>query len=640
MRKEAKFIGKTLDEAIEKANNFYNGKEFEYSIVSSIDTIFNNKIKISTKLMNNEDKKSISSIERKDVTYGYAYIKSGKLIVVDPKVGTEYARIKFNSNIKIKVNGEESYDSVMVQSSDDIDIKIPNLMGERKININISKDKLEAYLNVEYNDGIRYKLKDCNEKEKNNILNLDIEEDVVLPTKRYNKDEVIKQIKEMGIYTEIFEESIENVIEDNIENLLISRGKDKIDDEEDKIVEHYKNKKDKDKYSDRIDYKNIGYVEPVLKNQLVWEIIRGNKGKDGLDVFGNVIKHKIKQDKKLEIYENVYSIGDKYFASIDGKPYIQGKLVSIRNLHQIEGDVDMKTGNITFVGDVEILGDIKDGMKVTSQNDINVYKNLLSGEVSAGGSVHIGENVIDSKVVAGGGDIDKIKALKLLEQLQLSLKELYSAVEQIKKNTNKYKDGELIKILIENKFKGITSIILKLMNAYSPVNSKIYILFREKLIGIASVNIKNYVELNDILNEVNKEVTILKESIKSIKTVDIGYCQKSEIQSTGDIHIHGKGEYISHVFAKDKVIFTDDSSIARGGIIKADSEVRCGIVGNESGVPTKIVVGKQGHIYAKLAYINTCFVVGTREYLIYENCKDVHCFLDKDGDIVVERLVM
>ena len=93
----------------------------------------------------------------------------------------------------------------------------------------------------------------------------------------------------------------------------------------------------------------------------------------------------------------------------------------------------MKTGNITFVGDVEILGDIKDGMKVNSQNNINVLKNLLSGEVNAGGCVHIEENVIDSKVIAGGEDIENIKALKLLEQLQLNLKELYSAVSRLKR---------------------------------------------------------------------------------------------------------------------------------------------------------------------------------------------------------------
>ena len=636
MRKESKFVGKTLEEAIEKAKNFYKEREFEHSVVSDIGRIFNNKVKISTIPKNNE---STNSTE-KEVTYGYAYIKSGKLIVVDPKVGTEYARIKFDNRVRIKVNGEESYDLVTIRSNDDIDIEISNLIGKREMNVNLSKDKLEAYLDIKYYDGMQYRLTDCNEKEKNNILNLQIEEDVVLPIKRYMKNEVLKKIREMGISTGILEENIENLLENNIENILIAKGKDRKDDEEDKIVEYYKNKNDKDINADRIDYKNIGYVEPVLKDQLVWEIIRGNSGKDGIDIFGNVIKHKIKKDKKLEIYENVYSIGDKYFASIDGKPYIQGNLVSIRNLYQVNGDVDMKTGNITFVGDVEILGDIKDGMKVNSQNNINVLKNLLSGEVNAGGCVHIEENVIDSKVIAGGEDIENIKALKLLEQLQLNLKELYSAVKQIKKNTNKYKDGELIKILIENKFKVINENIFKLMNTYSPINIKIYTLFKEKLIGIASVNIKNYVELNDILSEVKKEVTILRESIKSIKTVDIGYCQKSEIQSTGDIHIHGKGEYISEVFARNKVIFTDDSSIARGGVIKADSEVRCGIVGNESGVPTKIIVGDKGHIYAKSAYINTCFVVGTREYLICENSKDVHCFLDKDGDIVVERLVM
>ena len=208
MRKESKFVGKTLEEAIEKAKNFYKEREFEHSVVSDIGRIFNNKVKISTIPKNNE---STNSTE-KEVTYGYAYIKSGKLIVVDPKVGTEYARIKFDNRVRIKVNGEESYDLVTIRSNDDIDIEISNLIGKREMNVNLSKDKLEAYLDIKYYDGMQYRLTDCNEKEKNNILNLQIEEDVVLPIKRYMKNEVLKKIREMGISTGILEENIENLL--------------------------------------------------------------------------------------------------------------------------------------------------------------------------------------------------------------------------------------------------------------------------------------------------------------------------------------------------------------------------------------------------------------------------------------------
>ena len=75
-------------------------------------------------------------------------------------------------------------------------------------------------------------------------------------------------------------------------------------------------------------------------------------------------------------------------------------------------------------------------------------------------------------------------------------------------------------------------------------------------------------------------------------------------------------------------------------MLKSKDEIKCGIVGSVGGVTTKLVVGESGHIWAKVAYQNTLFIVGQREYMLEIPCKDVHAYLDDKGDLTVDRLIL
>ncbi|MGL5084131.1 MAG: hypothetical protein ACRC68_00130 [Clostridium sp.] len=49
-------------------------------------------------------------------------------------------------------------------------------------------------------------------------------------------------------------------------------------------------------------------------------------------------------------------------------------------------------------------------------------------------------------------------------------------------------------------------------------------------------------------------------------------------------------------------------------------------------------VEKNGHIYAEIAYQNTVFIVWKRKSSIIENAKDVHAYIDKNGEVVIDKL--
>ncbi len=262
--------------------------------------------------------------------------------------------------------------------------------------------------------------------------------------------------------------------------------------------------------------------------------------------------------------------------------------------------------------------------------------------------MNIDGNIINSDIYGGGEDTLKVMVLNKLEKLKDILTELISAVEEIKRFNllgEGKKDGEIIKILIENKFKSLTKICIAIMANINMCRSddeedELVGIIRKKLIGLGPVHIKNYRELEQIVNLIEEKMKMCKDGLSLPVNVNISYCQDSKIQSTGDIYITGKGEYISKLTSNNNVYFTKDGSVARGGHITAKNEIRCKEVGSEAGVITKLQILQKGDIYVDVAYQNTIFIIGDREYLLETPSKDIHAYLDKKGEITVEKFVL
>jgi uncharacterized protein (DUF342 family) len=80
-------------------------------------------------------------------------------------------------------------------------------------------------------------------------------------------------------------------------------------------------------------------------------------------------------------------------ASTAGKPILLHNGVAVEPLLQVDV-VDLASGNIEFIGSVEIRGDIHSGMHVKVGGDITVGGNVESAELVAGGSIVVKGGVI------------------------------------------------------------------------------------------------------------------------------------------------------------------------------------------------------------------------------------------------------
>ena len=500
----------------------------------------------------------------------------------------------------------------------------------RQLKIYTSQDKMQAYISIKYIEEIIRK----------NVTSA-----------FYTASDIKSELAKAGIIFGIIDIPIQEYGQSNCVNQLIAKGKRCVEPIDDKIIMNFNTGKGfKDlvqEINGNIDFKSIGSIEAIHTGDVIAFCTKGTPGIDGSDVFGNIIKHKQLKTIKLKASSGCeVKEADKIVALVDGKLFLKNDTFYVHTVHKITGDVDLDSGNIKFIGDIIIYGGVKENMRVDCGGHLTIYKDIERAEVISQDNIEIKGNVITSKVVGGGGDVTRRRCITDLEDINIILKNLIREIKKIEKLNflgNDKKDGEIIKALIENKYRNLTRLCIRTI-AYLNTEKTEYVeealvsVLRAKLIFFGPINIKHYKELNRVINLIDNKLLNLKEFVSNPVEIKFSNCQDSKIESTGNIILTGKGEYVSEIISNDGVYFTDPSSITRGGTITSKNEIKCASVGSPACVATILKVERGGHIWIDKAYQNTKIIIGNKEYTFNESCKNIHAFIGKDGQIIVERL--
>ncbi|MGL5354741.1 MAG: flagellar assembly protein A [Clostridium sp.] len=576
---------------------------------------------------------------------GTIAVKNGVVIVRNPKGNGEYAKVIAGDGGRLCVNGNKVSSWTIVKETDEIEYTREAVKGKRNINIKTNEDETEASITIYYEAGLEYKIKDSKE---NIELTLELDEVKSDLPPLYKAKEVIEHLQKNRIIFGIDREKIKLVETDReIKDLCIARSIKQVEPVEDKVIVILERKTGYENVDSlkKIDYKNIISIQSVKIGDVIAEIIKGSIGKDGITIYGKKIKCNSMKKLKIKIGNGCVLQGNKIIATIDGKVCSANNNFKVNKLHNVSGDVDIKSGNINFPGDVVVSGKVTEGMSVIASSLI-VSEGAFKTNIEVSESATILGNIFDSKIKVGGQVLDNKNTIENLELLKEELESLLKNIAYLRSKNlidSKIADGYLIKTLIESKFKAIpklcTPIILSKFTSVEE-NLKLITMIKSKLIGLGPASIKSYKEIIEIIEEINNEIENLEieDSISSDLTIE--YCQEGEIEALGDISIIGKGSYTSQIFAKGKIEFTSGDSVCRGGHLKAGELIKVNAVGSRSGVVTELEVEKNGHIYAEIAYHNTVFIVGTRKGSIKENAKDVHVYTDKSGELVIDKLCL
>lgn len=240
----------------------------------------------------------------------------GKIIVINPVGEGKYPTITPSSKGMLTINGKEIYETTKVNESDEIEF-LSNDKLSKNIKVDISKDKMEAYISFEYKNAVKINIKDSNPVEN---LVIDVYEEEMDCRGLLSKEEIEQLLKEANVIYGVKEEAIEEITKaQNGGRVLVTEGLKPIDAIDEKI-EFVFNKEDVSigEY-EKIDYKNINKINGVEATAIIGKVIKGEDSKFGINVFGQEVKPKKNKRKIIRCGNGCNILDDNIIAEISGQ---------------------------------------------------------------------------------------------------------------------------------------------------------------------------------------------------------------------------------------------------------------------------------------------------------------------------------
>lgn len=134
----------------------------------------------------------------------------------------------------------------------------------------------------------------------------------------------------------------------------------------------------------KVDFKNLNLFTIVKAGDVLAEKEPATPGIAGIDVLGLKIPSRPGKDVALLAGKNVELVdGTKVIAQIDGQLHIEKNCIHVFPSIEINGDIDLKTGNIDFIGDVIVKGSVTPGFSVKAGGTVDIQGMITGGSVEA-----------------------------------------------------------------------------------------------------------------------------------------------------------------------------------------------------------------------------------------------------------------
>lgn len=250
--------------------------------------------------------------------------------------------------------------------------------------------------------------------------------------KEYKKENIFRFLSDVDVTTGIYEDVIDQMlVEKQIgKKYLVAESKKPVDGKDgwyEFLFSTTVDTKPKILQDGSVDYSEYGDVPFVEEGQKLVIYHPAVESQDGETFQGETIV--AKKGKELARLKgkgfNISEDGKEYFAKHSGRAtYINDRLV-VDNELVIEGDVSLTTGDVSFMNDIHIQGNVLTGVKIRSEkgsivvdgyveaSELHAAKDVVlkngmqgsgKGKIVAGGSVS--GKFFEQSTVESGGDVN------------------------------------------------------------------------------------------------------------------------------------------------------------------------------------------------------------------------------------------
>lgn len=277
-----------------------------------------------------------------------------------------------------------------VARADKVPVKIAEPQEEERIDttvkVTVSPDKMKAYVTFTPPDNGR-------------MLTL---------------EEVLDELSKNGVIYGINRTNLETLVKYPVYNemICIAEGTPPVNGENGKVEFHFDIKRDHRPTileDGRVDFRELNLIQNIEKGGVLCSLIPPTPGKPGKTVAGTDIPALDGKPAVLPRGRNVVvsEDGTQLVAGIDGQiSYIDGK-VSVFATHEVKADVDNSTGNINFIGNVVVMGNVLSGFTIEAGGNVEVMGVVEGATIRAGGDIILrrGMQGMGKGILISGGDI-------------------------------------------------------------------------------------------------------------------------------------------------------------------------------------------------------------------------------------------
>jgi uncharacterized protein (DUF342 family) len=145
----------------------------------------------------------------------------------------------------------------------------------------------------------------------------------------------------------------------------------------------------------KVDFKDLHIIKNVVQGQPLAKRIPPELGSAGETVTGRILPAKNGKDIPLPLGKNVY-LGDDgatIFSEQNGQVVIINDKINVEPVYTVEGNVDIKTGNIMFLGTVVVKGSVEPGFSIRAAGNIEVHGTVEKAKLDAEGDIIVHQGI-------------------------------------------------------------------------------------------------------------------------------------------------------------------------------------------------------------------------------------------------------
>ncbi|MDR1867530.1 MAG: FapA family protein [Treponema sp.] len=159
----------------------------------------------------------------------------------------------------------------------------------------------------------------------------------------------------------------------------------------------------------QVNFKDLNIIQNVIENQPLAKKIPASAGIQGRTVTGKYLESKEGVDIEIPLGKNVHLAKDglTVLSDMNGQVILTGGKINVEPVYTVQGNVNLKTGNIVFLGTVVVTGSVEDGFSVKASGNIEVNGTVERAKLEAEGDIIVQQGIVGK----GGGFIKAGRSL-------------------------------------------------------------------------------------------------------------------------------------------------------------------------------------------------------------------------------------